>query len=285
MTDTTAARRTKRRYAHELYPHAEEGQIRPLTVEVPYLYARAIGMQVWDTSWFDMRGGDAGQVASQRMLLLLEARQRALLADALLQGMSGDEAWGWAAERAWDETGELVSDRADHYGIPFDDIKPYLCGPEPEYHSHWTEPDEHGNRLGHRVDGKESECPDCTEDTPHVLIVDRVEPSGVVRWRIECPGITDACRAWTECTDCTPADQTRLDEGATEAHGAHHTPIADLDAYCVPNGECLLADPAASDEAIHELGITTPGRYDVESFDFTERGEAQLTVQRETAPR
>ena len=27
-------RRTKRRYAHELYPHAEEGETRPLEVEV-----------------------------------------------------------------------------------------------------------------------------------------------------------------------------------------------------------------------------------------------------------
>jgi hypothetical protein len=29
-------RRTKRRYAHELYPHGEEGGTRSLEVEVPY---------------------------------------------------------------------------------------------------------------------------------------------------------------------------------------------------------------------------------------------------------
>lgn len=46
MTD----RRTKRRYAHELYPH-EEGTIRPLEVEVPYLYARALGLEIGGTSW------------------------------------------------------------------------------------------------------------------------------------------------------------------------------------------------------------------------------------------
>ena len=32
--------RTKRRYAHELYPHAGEYEVRPLAVEVPYLYAQ-----------------------------------------------------------------------------------------------------------------------------------------------------------------------------------------------------------------------------------------------------
>ena len=36
-------RRTKRRYAHELFPHPDECEVRPLAVEVPYLYARAIG--------------------------------------------------------------------------------------------------------------------------------------------------------------------------------------------------------------------------------------------------
>lgn len=33
---------TKRKYAHELYPHPAEGEVRPLAVEVPYLYARAV---------------------------------------------------------------------------------------------------------------------------------------------------------------------------------------------------------------------------------------------------
>ena len=42
---------SKRRYAHELYPHAEDWQTRPLTVEVPYLYARAIGYSISGTSW------------------------------------------------------------------------------------------------------------------------------------------------------------------------------------------------------------------------------------------
>ena len=39
-------RRTIRRYAHEMYPHAEEGETRALAVEVPYLYARAVGLDV-----------------------------------------------------------------------------------------------------------------------------------------------------------------------------------------------------------------------------------------------
>ena len=46
-------RRTKRRYAHELYPHAAEGDIRPLDVEVPYRIARAVGFDVQGTGWLN----------------------------------------------------------------------------------------------------------------------------------------------------------------------------------------------------------------------------------------
>ena len=46
-------RRTIRRYAHEIYPHAALDEIRPLAAEVPYLYARAIGLEVVGTGWVD----------------------------------------------------------------------------------------------------------------------------------------------------------------------------------------------------------------------------------------
>lgn len=166
MTDTQE-RRTIRRYAHELYPHPGEWEVRPLAVEVPYLYARAIGMSVWGTDWFEVFNGDrrdrvGAVLTTRRMVSLQEARHAALLADALLQGMAGDEAWRWAGERM-DEEGSWVYDRAVHYGVPVDDIKPYPVLEEPDHHDH-REPSEHGYIHLVRVQGRESDCPDCTED-------------------------------------------------------------------------------------------------------------------------
>ncbi len=106
-------------YAHDLYPHAEEGETRPLSVEVPYLYARAIGVDVNDL------GGDW---TPARINLLIYARRTALLADALHQGMTGDDAWAWADERCWDYTGSVVWERAVHYGVPVDRIRSYRVG-------------------------------------------------------------------------------------------------------------------------------------------------------------
>ena len=153
-------RRTIRRYAHELYPHPDESEVRPLSVEVPYLYARAVGLNVWGTAWFDTQGREA----SDRILLLLEARQKALIADALLQGLAGDEAWAWAVGRC-DETGEVVHDRAVHYGVPVSLINPYPCGPELDHHDHMsTTGDATGHGIVTRIDCPESECPTCTEE-------------------------------------------------------------------------------------------------------------------------
>lgn len=158
----SAARRTKRRYAHELYPHPEDGEVRRLAVDVPYLYAQAIGLEVHGTGWLDI---EPMILAGERTNRLVAAREIALVADALHQGMTGDESWEWAQSRAWDETGEIVGDRATHYGIDYDAIKPYPCGPEPDHHDHRGEPDRHGWRLVTRVQGRESECEDCTEPT------------------------------------------------------------------------------------------------------------------------
>ena len=120
-----AQRRTKRRYAHELYPHGDEFEVRPLEVDVPYLYARAIGFDVWGTGWFkaepELRGARTGS--------LLDARHIALMADAMHQGLTGQEAWEWIETRMTDESGELIGERAMHYGIEADKIKPYPCGP------------------------------------------------------------------------------------------------------------------------------------------------------------
>ncbi|MGN7191082.1 MULTISPECIES: hypothetical protein [unclassified Curtobacterium] len=81
MTDNVV-RRTKRRYAHELHPAGDGREVRPLAVEVPRLYARALGTEVLGTSWRD-GDEDAVRRRSDRLLQLLDARRIAFLADAL----------------------------------------------------------------------------------------------------------------------------------------------------------------------------------------------------------
>lgn len=165
MTETEQ-RRTKRRFAHELYPMADEGEVRPLSVEVPVLYASALGHEVWDTGWFDGIRDDAyRQEAADRTVFLVQSRQVAFLADALAQGLTGDEAWAWAAEYAAEESGELVWERAEHYGVRPEAIKPYPCGPTPTFHRHFSD-QESRSGVTTRVDGPEDACPDCTEPVP-----------------------------------------------------------------------------------------------------------------------
>jgi hypothetical protein len=159
-------RRTKRRYAHELYPHPGADEVRPLEIDVPYLYAIALGQEVWGTGWFNAgRTEEHRREAADRTLHLIDARRLAFIADALNQDMVGNEAWQWAEERSNDETGELVWERAVHYGVRPQSIKPYPCGPEPDHHDHFTNQEE---RFGvvTRVDGPESACPICTEEVP-----------------------------------------------------------------------------------------------------------------------
>ena len=157
---TDQRRRTKRRYAHELYPHAEEWQTRPLELEVPYLYARATGMDVCGTGWFDAEPKERGA----RTHHLVNAQQIALMADAMLQGLTGQEAWAWATQRMTDD-GELVYERAVHYGVNLAQIKPYPCGPTPDHHEHCT-PSGKGWSTITRVPGTEDDCEECTEPVP-----------------------------------------------------------------------------------------------------------------------
>lgn len=164
-------RRTKRRYAHDLFPHAEEGQTRPLSVEVPYLYAQAHGMDVDGTDWNDLFDGDRTHtemvLAHNRTMAKIEAGRAAFLADALHQGMAGDEAWAWADARMWDYEGEALWDRAEHYGVDPKQIRPYPILAERQKHDHWSEPDERGWRtLVETVEVPESECETCTEPVP-----------------------------------------------------------------------------------------------------------------------
>lgn len=159
----TAGRRTKRRLAHELYPHnGEFDDPRLLSVEVPYLYARMVGMRPEGTGWVDLEPSDPRTLG--RIRDLQNAARIALLADALAQGMSGDSAWAWADERAADDL-EVAWERAHDVlgGDVIDSIKPYACGPEPTSHEHLSDRDAYGRRQVRWVAGRESECPDCTE--------------------------------------------------------------------------------------------------------------------------
>jgi hypothetical protein len=162
--EPTTERRTKRRYAYELYPHAKDDEVRPLAIEVPTLYADAMGHEVWGTGWFAaIKTDEHRQEAADRTITLIRARQTAFLADALAQGLAGDEAWTWAEEQLADESGELAWERAEHYGVRPQDIKPYPCGPEPDHHDHFSNQTDRSGIVT-RVDGPESTCPDCTEE-------------------------------------------------------------------------------------------------------------------------
>lgn len=157
---------TKRKYASELYPPAGEYEVRPLSVEVPYLYAQAVGLETFDSDWLDVsRNNDRASAALtyQRIVSKIDAQRTALLADALLQGMTGDEAWQWGFERYSDD-GEWVYERALLYGVPIKLIKPYPVLAEPDHHEHRSSTgDATGSGVLTRIQCPESECPACCE--------------------------------------------------------------------------------------------------------------------------
>ena len=114
----------QKKFAYELYPQAAEWEVRDLAVEVRCFYAQAIGLETWETGWFDAEP----QVQMARITQLVQTRQIAFMADAMLQGMTGQEAWAWAAERLTPNAGGFIWERAVHYGIKPSTIKPYPCG-------------------------------------------------------------------------------------------------------------------------------------------------------------
>lgn len=157
-------RRTKRRYAHELYPHANEGDIRLLDVEVPYRIARAVGFDVQGTGWLE---DDVDpKLSGDRTMQMINESKLALLAIALHKGMTGDAAWGWVESGMGDGEFWRLHEEAAKYGVDTYAIKPYPCGPERDQHDHLSEPHfRYGmeSRTVTRVQGKESECEECTE--------------------------------------------------------------------------------------------------------------------------
>lgn len=155
-----STRRTKRRYAHELYPHPDEWEVRDLATDVPYLYATALGFETWGTGWIDAEPAES----MGRTMRLIKSRELAFVADALEQGLTGDEAWKWAQERSNDDTGEWAYERAVHYGVNPLRIKPYPCGPDPTDHAHMESTgDVMGEGIVTFAAGPEDECETCTE--------------------------------------------------------------------------------------------------------------------------
>lgn len=109
---------TDLKYAHEIVPHPEEGEVVDLPILVRYHYTQA---QAWHLSFAESINGDFDFPLSQ----YLGHAHLAFLHDALLQGLSGQEAADWASVRHHSESAELVWERADHYGINPDQIRPY----------------------------------------------------------------------------------------------------------------------------------------------------------------
>ncbi|MBI1379448.1 MAG: hypothetical protein GC157_18520 [Frankiales bacterium] len=161
----TRARRTIRRYAHELFPEADVYEVRPLSVEVPRLYAMMLGLAVHGTGW-----PQAAPIQSAaRIQAYVDTVQIALLADALQQGLTGDEAWSWVEERMDPDGFEIANERA--FAVLGEDvaysIKPYPCGPTPTHHDHLGPKQAQGFRFVTRVEGAEDAFPDCTEPLVH----------------------------------------------------------------------------------------------------------------------
>lgn len=176
-TENALARRTKRRYAHELFPHPDEGELRPLSVDVPYFLALAIGLDTPDTSAFS--DVVTPRELGNRIARMLDVQLIALLADALQLGLTGEAAWAHVP-RDGEARAEKVWRRAEAHGVDIDLIKPYPCGPEPDYH--WHEGERH-YRNGFasvaltRINVKESDCEECTEPIePTALAADEEEP-------------------------------------------------------------------------------------------------------------
>ncbi|MFG3710824.1 hypothetical protein [Micromonospora sp. NPDC047730] len=107
---------------------------------------------------------------------------------------------------------------------------------------------------------------------PHVLVVSEVDGK---RWHvIECPGVTDACRAWV---DCPQRDEEHNDDALEDdpvAHGVEHRWI-DGD-WMVRTDDCLVRTHMYAGEIAAELNLP-PGRHPV-GHDFGDGTEYELSV-------
>lgn len=115
---------------------------------------------------------------------------------------------------------------------------------------------------------------------PHVIVVTEVpippdEPDAEREfdYKVECPGVTDACRTWWECTICTDAlakdedgsYRDRLEDDG-EAHSVEHR-LMEF-GWAVPSEDCWAQVADDQPDAIEEVfdgaeRSIEPGRYPV----------------------
>jgi hypothetical protein len=118
-----------------------------------------------------------------------------------------------------------------------------------------------------------------TGTAPHVLVV-FVDEADVHEFAIECPGVTDACRAWLECVEkhCTArqehAEDCRADcnrhndssEDEPVAHGRRHRYIGGaFVGWGTPSDDCYPVTCGQIVEAAYSIRTDwVRGRYPVE---------------------
>ena len=113
---------TEKKYAHEIMPHPEEGEAKPLDYLVRYHYAQAMAWHLTFADVLDSPGPRFDLALSQ----YLHHAHLGFLHDALRQGMDGQEAVGWVADRNHSESVEWVWERAVACDLNPDEIKAYI---------------------------------------------------------------------------------------------------------------------------------------------------------------
>lgn len=111
------------RYAHQIEPHPSEGETLLLDRLVRYHYAQALA---WHLSFAETIAETIdGPRMDYALAQYLGHSHLALLHDALAQGLTGQEAADWASRRHHSESVEIAWERAAHYGLNPDEIRPY----------------------------------------------------------------------------------------------------------------------------------------------------------------
>jgi hypothetical protein len=118
----------------------------------------------------------------------------------------------------------------------------------------------------------------CEERDPDTGECDTTPPHvHTYRWHVECPGVTDICRTWWACTECTPADLARFaEQGDDEAHGVQHQFISGC-GWSVPAAGCYVQYAAAESDAVPDLDLD-PGTYRIRHDYLGEPGEMEVYV-------
>ena len=113
-------------------------------------------------------------------------------------------------------------------------------------------------------------CSDCKDQSD--LCQDCAEHPEL-NYAIECPGVTDACRAWWECRETHTEDDLYRMEEEEPIHGVLHQLVAGM--WSTPGTECFVQIADSVPEEGEYVSKGAPGRYLVD-FDFGDPGEVYL---------